>query len=91
MVEAMAVIMAVAMVEATVVIMAVAMAEATAVVILRLIVLTLIKLRAQKVGKIEALEIILKTLNLKVEEAEEKEEFQMKTIYLKKKINIPFL
>ena len=70
--------------------MAVIMLVAT-VVTLKLILLTRINPQEQKAGKIEVMETHLKALNLKVGEAEEKEEFQMRVIYQTKRINIPFL
>ena len=74
-------IMAVAMVVAMAAgIMAVDMVVAMAAGILNLIALTQINLLVQMVGKIEVMEILLKTLNMKVVEAEEKGEFQMRTI-----------
>ena len=39
------------------------------------------------VGKIEVMETLLKTLNMKVAEAEEKEEFQMRITYQMMRIN----
>ena len=70
----------VATVVATVVATAVATAVAVTVVdtveaILNLVPLIAINPLVQKVGKIEAMEILWKTLNLKVEEVGEKEEF----------------
>jgi predicted NUDIX family phosphoesterase len=53
--------------------------------------LTQINPLEQKVGKIGVMEILLKTLNLKVVEVGEKEEFQMKGISLMRIINSPFL
>ena len=41
------------------------------------LILIQINLLVQKVGKIEVMEIHLKTLNMRVEEAGEREEFQM--------------
>ena len=74
------------MVAATVVIMV-----AATVAILKLTLLIRINLQAQKVGKIEVMETLLKTLNLKVVEAEEKEESQMRVMFQMKRINNPFL
>ncbi|KGF91084.1 hypothetical protein EU93_1252 [Prochlorococcus marinus str. MIT 9116] len=45
----------------------------------------------QKVGKIEVTATLLKILNMKVAEVEEKEECQMKVMYQTKRINSPFL
>ena len=53
----------------------VATMAATVVAILNLMLLLVINLLEQMVGKIEVMEILLKTLNLKVEEVGEKEEF----------------
>ena len=73
-------------------------AEAMAAVILAVMVeivnlmpLTLIKLPEQKAGKIEVMETLLKTLNMKVVEVGEKEEFLMRVILQTTKINNPFL
>ena len=79
------VIMEVAMVAATAVVimevaMVVAMAAATAVVILNLMLLIAINPLGQKVGKTEVMETLLKILNLKVEEVEEKEVFPARGI-----------
>ena len=77
-----------------------AMAVATAVVeitaamvvaILNLILLTVINLPEQKVGKIEVMEIPLKTPNMKVGGAGEKGESPMRAKPQTKKINNPFL
>jgi hypothetical protein len=48
--------------------------------ILNLVLLIVINPLAQRVGKIEVMEILRKTLNLKVEEVEEKEEFPVMAI-----------
>ena len=64
---------------------------AMAAVILKLILLTIIKLPEQKVGKIEAMEIPQKTQNSKVAEAGGKEEFQMRVIFQMKRINNSYL
>ena len=82
--------------EATAVAMAVeiimeATAVAMAVEILNLIILIRINLPEQKVGKIEVMETLLKTLNMKVVEVEEKEEFQIRVMYQVRIINNPFL
>jgi len=66
-------------------------AAATAVVIPNLILLTLINLLEQKVGKTEVMEILLKTLNMKMEGAGEKGEFPMRAIPQMRKINNPSL
>jgi hypothetical protein len=60
-------------------------------VILKLILLTIIRLPEQKVGRIEAMEIPQKTQNSKVAEAGGKEEFQMRVIIQTKKINNSYL
>ena len=60
-------------------------------VILNLILLIPTNPLAQRGGKIEVMETLLKTPNMKVVEADEKEEFQMKVIYQTSKINNPFL
>jgi hypothetical protein len=64
---------------------------AMAAAILDLIALTQINLLVQMVGKIEVMEILLKTLNMKVVEAEEKGEFLMKIISQMTTISNPFL
>ena len=69
----------------------VAMAVATVVATLNLILLTPINLLVQKVGKIEVMETLLKTLNMKVVEVEEEGEFPMKVIHQTRKISNPFL
>ena len=79
------VIMAVMVVVMVVVIMVVMAA------ILILMLLIPINLLVQKVGKIEVMEILLKTLNLKVEEVEEKEEFPTRVIPQLIKISTLFL
>ena len=78
--------------------MAVEIAEDTAEDIVEDIVGTLIRIfltqinpLVQKVGKIGVMETLLKTLNLKVVEVGGKEEFQMRRIYLTRRINSPFL
>ena len=58
---------------------------------LDLIVLTLINLLEQKVGKTEAMEILLKTLNMKVVEAEEKGEFLIRVMSQMRKTSNPVL
>ena len=62
-----------------------------AVVILNLIILTPINPQVLKVGKTEVLETLLKTLNMKVAEAEEKGEFLMRIMPQMRIINNPFL
>ena len=81
------------MVVATVVvIMVVAMVVvATVVVILNLIALILINLLEQKVGKIEVMEILLKTLNMKMVGAGEKGECPMRAMLQTRQISNPFL
>ena len=64
---------------------------ATAVVILGLIALTLIKLLEQKVGKTEVMEILLKTLNMKMVGVGEKGEYLMRVMLQKRQISTPFL
>ena len=59
--------------------------------ILKLIIPTQINPQEQKVGKIEVMETLLKTQNTKAVELEEKEEFQMRVMYQKMRVNIPFL
>ena len=90
-----AVIMAVATVAVAreVVIMAVAtVAVATVVVATAVVIaLTLINLLEQKVGKTEVMVILLKTLNMKVVGAGEKEECLVRVILQTSKINNPFL
>ena len=68
-----------------------AMVVATVVVILNLIVPTLINLLEQKVGKTEVMEILLKTLNMKVVGAEEKGECLTRAILQTRQIRNPFL
>jgi hypothetical protein len=80
-----------AMVAVTVVAVMVAVtAVAVAVIILNLLLLTLINLLEQKVGKIGVMEILPKILTLKMVEVEEKEVFQAILKYLKKGIKNPF-
>ena len=85
---------AVAIMVATAVAIMVAMAAvitaATDQVILNLILIATNPLE-QKGGKIEAMETLLKTLNLKVEEVGEKEEFPARVIPQTMKISILFL
>ena len=66
-------------------------AAVTAGVILNLIALILINLLDQKVGKTEAMEILLKILNLKAVEVGEKEEFLMRATLQMRQIRNPFL
>jgi hypothetical protein len=73
-------------------VMAAAMAAATVVVvIMNLAIRIQINLLVLKAGKIEVMETLLKTLNLKVEEAGGKEEFHMMVIYQVMRTNNPFL
>ena len=65
----------------------VAMAVAT----MDLVALTLINPLEQKVGKTEVMEIQLKTLNMKMAEAGEKGECQMRAMLQTRKISNPFL
>ena len=67
-----------------------AVVMAVAVIILNLLLLTLINLLEQKVGKIGVMEILPKILTLKMVEVEEKEVFQAILKYLKKGIKNPF-
>ena len=90
----MVVIMAAMVAEATavVVIMAAMVAEATALVVTpNPTLLTLINLLAQKVGKIEVMEILLKLLIMKVVESEEKGVFPIKVIRQMTKLSNLFL
>ena len=59
--------------------------------ILVLIILTLIDLLDQKVGKTEVMQIPLKTLNMKMEGAGEKGEYLMRVMYQTRQISNPFL
>jgi hypothetical protein len=59
--------------------------------ILNLIILTITNLPERKVGKIEVMETLLITLNMKVVGAGEKGEFPMRQMYQTKKISNPFL
>ena len=72
--------MAVAMVAAMVVIIVAATVVIMVVVTPNQTLLIQINPLDQKVGKIEVMETLLKILNMKVAEAEEKEEFQMRTM-----------
>ena len=56
-----------------------------------IIALTLINLLEQKVGKTEAMEILLITLNMKMVGAEEKGECPMRAMLQTRQINNPFL
>jgi len=58
---------------------------------MNLIILTPINLPEQKVGKIEVMEILLKTLNTKMGGAGEKGEFPMIAKPQMRKVNNPFL
>ena len=73
------------------VITAVAMAAVITAVAMDLIVLTLINLLEQKVGKTEVTEILLITLNTKMVGAEEKGEFPMRAMLQTRQISNPFL
>ena len=73
------------------IIAAVTAAEVMVEEILNLTLLIQTNLQEHKVGKIEVMETLLKTLNMRVVEAEEKEEFQMKLIYRMMRISNPFL
>ena len=78
-------VIAAAMVEVIAAAMVEVIAAATAVVILNLTIApTLINLLEQKVGKIEVMENLLKTQNMKVGEAEEKGEFLMRVMLQKR-------
>ena len=77
----------VAIVEATEVVIV----EATEVVILNPMLLIAANPQEQKAGKIEAMETLLKTLNLKVEEVGEKEAFLVRVIPQIIQISILFL
>ena len=70
---------------------AVIVAAAMVAVILNLIALISINLLEQKVGKTEAMEILLKTLNMKVVEAGEKGDCQMRVMLQTRQISNPFL
>jgi len=59
--------------------------------ILDLIILTLTNLLEQKVGKIEVMEILLKTLNMKMVGAGEKGEYPMRAMLQTRQIRNPFL
>jgi len=61
-----------------------------AAVITNLIVLTLTNLLEQKVGKIEVMETLLKTLNMKAVGVGEKGEYLMKAALQTRQINNPF-
>ena len=62
-----------------------------AVVILNVIALTVINLLEQKVGKIEVMEILLITLNMKMVGVEEKGECPMMVVLQTRQISNPFL
>ena len=79
-------------VAATVAVTMVAMeVAATVVVTMDLIVLTLINLLEQKVGKTEVMEILLITLNMKAVGAEEKGEYPVIAMLQMRQISNPFL
>jgi len=61
------------------------------VVILDLVALSLINPLAQKVGKTEVMEILLKTLNMKMVGAGEKGECPMRAMLQMRQISNPFL
>ena len=63
----------------------------TTVVIPNLVVLILINLLVLKAGKIEVMEILLKTLNMKAVGAGEKGEFPIRAMLQMKQISNPFL
>ena len=73
------------------VIVGAAIVAVTAAAILNLITLILISLLEQKVGKTEAMEILLKILNMKAVGAGEKGESQMREILQTRQIRNPFL
>ena len=89
-VAATAAAMAVMEAAATAAAMAVMEAAATAAAIIDLIALTLINHLEQKVGKTEVMEILLKTLYMKVGGAEEKEEFPTRAMLQTKQVRNPF-
>jgi len=74
-----------------VVIMVATEVAAMAVAIMDLMVLTLINLLEQKVGKTEAMEILLIILNMKTVGAEEKGACPMRAMLQTRQINNPFL
>ena len=74
-----------------VVVITVATEVATVVEILNLTLLIQINLLEQKVGKIEVMETLLKTQNMKVAELEGKGVFQMRVIPQMRKLSNPFL
>jgi hypothetical protein len=69
----------------------VAITVAPVVVILNLVALILINLLELKVGKTEVMEILLKTLNMKVVGAGENEECPMRAMLQMRQIRNPFL
>ncbi len=79
------------MVVATVAIMVVATVAVVTVGSLKLILLTPTNHLVQTVGRIEVMETLLKILNMKAEEAGEKEVFLMMVMPQIKKISNPFL
>ena len=84
----------VAMVAATAAVATAVVATAAAIVvvaILDLVVLSLINPLAQKVGKTEVMEILLKTLNMKMAGVEEKEDCPMRAMLQMRQISNPFL
>ena len=86
-----AAVIAVVVAMAAVIAVVVATAAVTAAVIPDLIVLTLINLLEQKVGKTEVMEIHLITLNMKMVGAEEKGECPMRAILQTRRTSNPFL
>ena len=72
------------------VIIMVAMAAAM-VIIMAGVIMNLINLPEQRDGKIEVMGTPLKTLNMKVVEAGEEEEFQVRVTYQMRRISNPFL
>ena len=84
---AMAVIIMVAMAG----VMAIIMAWAMVVILMAGVIMNLKNLPEQRDGKIEVMGTLLKTLNMKVVEAGEEEEFQMRVTYQMRRISNPFL
>ena len=88
---AMVVATMVAMVVATMLAMVVVMVVATVVAILNQTILITINPLVQKVGKIEVMVTLPKTLNMKVVEFVENEEFQAKVTFQTMRASSPFL
>ena len=86
-----AVTVAVITVAVTAAVIVVVMVVVTAAVILNLIALILINLPERKVGKTEAMEILLKILNMKAVGAGEKGESLMRGMHQTRQIRNPFL